>query len=52
MILGLIKADGASMSMALARSWKAYRLAYRAREMQTLANWIRAGVSGSVVGLA
>jgi hypothetical protein len=38
--------------MAVSRSWKAYRLTYRAEQMQTLAGWILAGVSGSVVGLA
>jgi len=38
--------------MAVSRSWKAYRLTYRAEQMKTLANWILAGVSGSVVGLA
>ncbi len=37
--------------MAFERSWEAYPLAYRAREMRILAGWIRAGVSGSVVGL-
>ena len=38
--------------MAVNRSWKAYRLTYRAEQMKTLAGWILAGVSGSVVGLA
>ncbi len=38
--------------MASSRSWKSYRPTYRAREMQTLADWIWAGQSGSVIGLA
>jgi hypothetical protein len=38
--------------MASSRSWKAYRPTYRAREMQTLADWVWAGQSGSVIGLA
>ncbi len=38
--------------MASSRSWKAYAPAYRAKEMKTLAAWILAGQSGSVVGLA
>jgi len=38
--------------MASSRSWKAYAPTYRAREMKTLAAWILAGQSGSVVGLA
>jgi hypothetical protein len=38
--------------MTISRSWKAYRLTYRAEQMKTLAGWILAGVSGSVVGLA
>jgi hypothetical protein len=33
------------------RSWASYPDTYRAREMQILASWIRAGESGSVVGL-
>lgn len=31
--------------------WQKFPLDYRAREMQTLAQWIAAGVSGAVVGL-
>lgn len=38
--------------MASSRSWKSYRSTYRAREMQILADWVRAGQSGSVIGLA
>jgi hypothetical protein len=38
--------------MAIDRSWEAYPLTYRAREIKTLAGWIAAGLSGSVVGLA
>jgi DNA-binding winged helix-turn-helix (wHTH) protein len=38
--------------MASGRSWTAFPITYRAREMQTLAAWIAAGVSGSVVGPA
>jgi hypothetical protein len=38
--------------MASSRSWKAYRPSYRAREMQILADWVWAGQSGSVIGLA
>jgi hypothetical protein len=38
--------------MAESRSWAAYKPTYRAREMAILADWIRAGVSGAVVGLA
>jgi DNA-binding winged helix-turn-helix (wHTH) protein len=37
--------------MAVNRSWEAYPASYRAKEMQTLANWILSGESGSVVGL-
>ncbi|MCP4538379.1 MAG: winged helix-turn-helix domain-containing protein [Chloroflexi bacterium] len=38
--------------MASSRSWKSYRFTYRAREMQALADWVWAGQSGSVIGLA
>ena len=38
--------------MISSRSWKAYQPAYRAEQMKTLASWILAGQSGSVVGLA
>ncbi len=38
--------------MSSSRSWKTYQPSYRAREMKTLADWILAGVSGCVVGLA
>ena len=34
------------------RAWETYPQNYRAREMAILADWIRAGESGSVVGLA
>jgi DNA-binding winged helix-turn-helix (wHTH) protein len=34
------------------RAWETYPLSYRAREVKTLAGWIRAGESGSIVGLA
>lgn len=37
--------------MARNRSWDRYPATYRAEEMQTLARWIEAGESGSVVGL-
>lgn len=33
------------------RSWDAYPATYRAREIETLAGWIRAGESGSILGL-
>jgi len=36
----------------VARKWESYALTYRAREVETLAGWIAAGESGSVVGLA
>jgi DNA-binding response OmpR family regulator len=38
--------------MALIRAWKAYAPTYRTREMQILTNWMLAGASGTVVGLA
>lgn len=38
--------------MAKNRAWEAYPLTYRAREMKTLAGWIAAGESCSVVGLS
>ena len=38
--------------MTARRSWQSYPLTYRAREMKTLAGWILAGQSGSVIGLA
>lgn len=34
------------------RAWAAYPSTYRAREVETLAGWIWAGESGSIVGLA
>lgn len=34
------------------RPWQSYASTYRAREMRTLAAWIAAGASGSVVGLS
>jgi hypothetical protein len=37
--------------MAKNRAWETYPATYRAEEMRTLANWIAAGESGSVVGL-
>jgi hypothetical protein len=38
--------------MARNRAWQSYLSTYRAREMHILADWIAAGESGSVVGLA
>jgi len=38
--------------MTSIRSWRVYPLSYRAEEMKTLADWILAGQSGSVIGLA
>jgi hypothetical protein len=38
--------------MMLQRSWAAYPASYRAKEMQIVAQWIAAGESGVVVGLA
>jgi DNA-binding winged helix-turn-helix (wHTH) protein len=38
--------------MAARRSWQVYPRAYRTREMAILAEWIRVGISGAVVGLA
>ena len=37
--------------MRLKRDWESYPATYRAGEMQTIANWIQAGESGSLVGL-
>ncbi|MFQ5616586.1 MAG: hypothetical protein ACE5GO_09035, partial [Anaerolineales bacterium] len=37
--------------MATHRSWQAYQPTYRAGQMKTLAPWILAGVSGTVVGM-
>ncbi len=37
--------------MTTRRSWGTYAPTYRAREVKTLAEWINAGISGSVVGL-
>ena len=34
------------------RDWRRFQPTYRAKEMQTLANWIQAGESGSLIGLA
>lgn len=34
------------------RSWKVYPPTYRAREVKQIADWIRAGESGSLIGLA
>jgi hypothetical protein len=38
--------------MAVSRAWADYSPTYRAKEMDILANWIEAGQSGAVVGLA
>jgi hypothetical protein len=38
--------------MVSKRSWTAYPVTYRAREMKILAGWIQAGESGSIIGLA
>jgi|GEM_PF-532910 len=38
-------------TMATDRGWASYPVTYRAGEMKTLASWIAAGESGSVVGL-
>jgi hypothetical protein len=38
--------------MSLARTWQAYPTSYRAKEMAVLMRCIRAGESGSVIGLA
>lgn len=38
--------------MVSKRAWETYPRTYRAREIEILADWIRAGESGSVVGLA
>ncbi len=38
--------------MVSKRAWEAYPASYRAREIAILADWIRAGESGSIVGLA
>lgn len=38
--------------MGSRRAWDAYPPTYRPHEMKTLARWIRAGESGSIVGLA
>lgn len=38
--------------MVSKRAWETYPHTYRAREVKILAGWIRAGESGSVVGLA
>lgn len=38
--------------MSVNRSWTAYQVTYRAREMKILARWILTNTSGSVVGLA
>ena len=38
--------------MASKRSWAAYPATYRAREMKIVADWIQAGESGSIIGLA
>ncbi len=37
--------------MTARRSWETYAPTYRAREVKVLAEWINAGISGSVVGL-
>ena len=36
----------------LGQPWQGYAANYRADEMQTLASWILAGASGSVIGLS
>ena len=38
--------------MTSKRAWKTYPSTYRQREIKTLARWIQAGESGSIVGLA
>ena len=38
--------------MATSRSWSAYPVTYRARELELLAGWVSAGESSSVVGLS
>lgn len=38
--------------MTTRRSWEIYAPTYRAREIKILADWIAAGISGSVVGLS
>jgi hypothetical protein len=40
------------MNMASPNSWATYPTTYRAKEMKILADWLAAGESGSVVGLA
>jgi hypothetical protein len=40
------------MAMVSKRAWEKYPLTYRAREIKILVEWIRAGESGSVIGLA
>lgn len=37
--------------MVSKRAWKTYPNSYRAREMAALAGWIKAGESGSIIGL-
>lgn len=37
--------------MTSKRAWETYPVTYRAREMAMLARWIRAGESGSIIGL-
>jgi hypothetical protein len=39
------------MTMTSKRSWRAYPATYRAAEIAILANWVRAGESGSLIGL-
>jgi len=36
--------------MRVSRAWEDYPKIYRARETATLASWIRAGESGSLIG--
>jgi hypothetical protein len=38
--------------MTSPRSWIAYPLSYRAKEMTILASWVQSGESGSLIGLA
>ncbi len=47
-----LREGGWRRKMTSSRSWKSYRATYRAKEMQTLADWVWAGQSGSVIGLA
>ena len=37
--------------MTLARAWAVYPDDYRKREVEVLSKWVRAGISGAVIGL-